>query len=300
MVRFRCMIPMFVAALLAWAGAPHLARGGPAGAAPATSEASACKRSAFRVVVDVGHSLEAPGARSSRGISEFVFNLFLAERIHEQLIGAGFGRTVLLITDGPARQSLFQRVARANSLAADLFLSIHHDSVPDMFLKKWEFEEEPRSFSDRFKGHSIFISNDNSDRAGSLAFAGLLGQELKARGLEYTPHYTEKFMGNRRRLLVDADAGVYRYDQLIVLKHTNMPAVLLESGSIINREEELRMGSAEHHELVSAAVADAVESFCASRRPRGPTAPAVRPVPAAKPAASPAAAALPAKPVKQR
>ena len=68
-----------------------------------------------------------------------------------------------------------ERVERANALGADLFLSIHHDSVPDQLLEKWEFEGEQRGFSDRFKGHSIFISDDNSDRAGSLLFARLLG-----------------------------------------------------------------------------------------------------------------------------
>ena len=78
-------------------------------------------------------------------------------------------------------------------------------------------------------------------------------------------------MGNRQRLLIDALAGVYRYDQLVVLRKTNMPAVLLEAGSIINRDEELRMGSAENQALISAAVADAVESFCTTRRPRAPT-----------------------------
>ena len=77
-------------------------------------------------------------------------------------------------------------------------------------------------------------------------------------------------MGHRQRLLIDAQAGVYRYDQLVVLKDTGMPAVLLEAGSIINREEELRMGSAEHQALVSAAVADAVRSFCSTHRPRTP------------------------------
>jgi N-acetylmuramoyl-L-alanine amidase len=75
-------------------------------------------------------------------------------------------------------------------------------------------------------------------------------------------------MGNRQRLLVDAREGVYRYDQLIVLKDTAMPSVLLEAGSIINREEELRMSSAEHQALVSAAVADAVRSFCSTHRRR--------------------------------
>jgi N-acetylmuramoyl-L-alanine amidase len=32
------------------------------------------------------------------------------------------------------------RVTRANALGADLFLSIHHDSVPEQFVEKWEFE----------------------------------------------------------------------------------------------------------------------------------------------------------------
>ena len=50
-------------------------------------------------------------------------------------------------------------------------------------------------------------------------------------------------MGHRRRELLDADAGVYRYDQLIVLRMTRMPAVLLEAGSIVNRQEELELGA---------------------------------------------------------
>ena len=217
------------------------------------------RRTPFRVIIDVGHTAQAPGAISARGVPEFVFNLNLAKRIEQQLLAAGFRRSVLLITEGPARKGLVERVKRANALGADLFLSIHHDSVPDKFLEKWEFEGEQRSFSDRFNGHSIFISDDNSDRAGSLLFARLLGSQLRKRGLQYTPHYTDRIMGNRQRLLIDAQAGVYRYDQLIVLRDTGMPAVLLEAGSIINREEELRMGSAEHQALVSAAVADAVE-----------------------------------------
>ena len=186
------------------------------------------------------------------------------------LLAAGFQRRVLLITEGPARKGLAERVRRAKELAADLFLSIHHDSVPRRFLEKWDVDGEERSFSDRFSGHSIFIPQDSNDYAGSLLFATLLGGQLQERGLKYTPHYTDPIMGNRKRLLVDAHAGVYRYDQLIVLRTTGMPAVLLEAGSIINREEELRMGSAEHHALTSAAVADAVTAFCAAQRPRPP------------------------------
>jgi N-acetylmuramoyl-L-alanine amidase len=255
------VLGLLIAASLAGATA-HTARAEP-------RPADGCRR-AFRVIIDVGHTERAPGATSARGVSEFVFNLNLARRIEQQLLAAGFRRSVLLITEGPSGKGLVERVNRANALGADLFLSIHHDSVPDEFLEKWEFEGEQRSFSDRFNGHSIFISDDNSDRAGSLLFARLLGSQLRKRGLQYTPHYTDPIMGHRQRLLIDAQTGVYRYDQLVVLRDTGMPAVLLEAGSIINREEELRMGSAEHQALVSAAVADAVKSFCTARRPRTP------------------------------
>ena len=167
----------------------------------------------------------------------------LAKRIQQQLLATGFGRTVLLVTDGPAKKSLHQRVARANSMSADLLLSIHHDSVPDMFLEKWHFEDEERSFSDRFKGHSIFVSRIAADRNGSLLFAQSAGQSIESARVAIHAALYRRFMGTRQRLLVDALAGVYRYDQLIVLKKTHMPAVLLEAGSIINRDEELLVGS---------------------------------------------------------
>ena len=83
--------------------------------------------------MDVGHTAQSPGARSARGYWEYDFNLRLATRIEQDLLHAGFGKTVLLITDGPTRKGLAERVARANALSPDLFLSIYHDLVPTRF-----------------------------------------------------------------------------------------------------------------------------------------------------------------------
>jgi hypothetical protein len=104
-------------------------------------------------------------------------------------------------------------------------------------------------------------------------------------------------MGHRRRPLIDAEAGVYRYDQLVVLRDTRMPAALLEAGSIIHRDEELLMATPEHQSLISAAVTDAVKAFCTARAPRSPGAANARRPPAApgaRRAARPAAATSPA------
>jgi N-acetylmuramoyl-L-alanine amidase len=232
---------------------------------PVKSGAASCTRPDFRVVLDVGHTAKSPGAKSARGADEFDFNLRLAKQIDQALLEAGFAKTVLMVTEGPGRRSMHARVARANKLSANLLLSIHHDSVPDRFLEKWDYNGKQKTFSDRFKGHSIFISDDNRDPKDSLLFGSMLGQQLKARGLQYTPHYTESFMGRWQRTLLDADAGVYRYDTLFVLKKTQMAAVLLEAGSIANRDEELVMASPERQQLIGAAVVDAVDGFCVAQ-----------------------------------
>jgi N-acetylmuramoyl-L-alanine amidase len=191
----------------------------------------------------------------------------LAEQIDGRLRKDGFVKTVLLITHGVGRPTLFKRADAANSSSANLLLSIHHDSVPDWLLEVWEFEGKPSHFNDRFGGYSIFISHDNPKFEASLMFAKLLGEQLRARGLQYARQYTEAFMGRYRRELADADAGVYWYDQLVVLKEARMPAALIEAGSIINRDEELQMNSPAYRDLLSSSVAAAVKAVCEAPAP---------------------------------
>ena len=80
--------------------------------------ADGCKRGEFRVIIDVGHTEQVPGAMSARGIPEFAFNLARAESIEQRLLAAGFRRSVLVITEGRTRGGLAERVERANDLAA--------------------------------------------------------------------------------------------------------------------------------------------------------------------------------------
>ena len=227
--------------------------------------AMVCDPSKFRIALDVGHTAASEGATSARNVAEFVFNLRLGQQIEEKLKAEGFAEARLLVTEGKARPSLVKRVAAANNLQANLFLSIHHDSVPNKFLEKWEFEGKKSYFSDRFSGYSVFVSENNPDFKTSLAFAELVAREMKAEGLQYARQYAQPIMGRDQHPLLDKETGVYSYDKLIVLKSTRMPAVLLEAGSIINRDEELRMDSAERRDIISSGVTAAVKEFCDPR-----------------------------------
>ncbi len=286
-------IGLSILALLLLAAGPQPARGEDPGAAAAAAKPDSCQRATFRVIVDVGHTLDVPGAMSARGVTEYAFNLQLSRDIEQALQDAGFAQAKLLITKTAPWRGLFERAANANNGHADLFIAIHHDSVPDKLMQTWEYAGAKQQYNDDYPGYAIFISNDNADRAGSLLFGHLLGKELQARGLQYTPHYTLPLMGNRRRVLLDAEAGVYRYDQLIVLRATRMPAVLLEAGSIVNRQEELQLATPERRALTSAAVAAAVKDFCATRS-ASVTARLAKPAP--KPAAQPVRATARAQP----
>jgi N-acetylmuramoyl-L-alanine amidase len=236
----------------------------------AVAGAAPCDRATFHTVLDVGHTPQAPGAISARGVPEYDFNLRLAQRIEREMQARGYAKTTLLLTQGEQLPGLIARVASANAAKADLFISIHHDSVPEALLANWDFLGAAGRHNDQFKGHSIFVSNQHQRYARSLAFARTLGLALKSRGLEYTPHYTDRIMGARRRQLIDREAGVYRFDRLYVLMQTKMPAVLLEAGSIIHRDEELLMESPERQAQIAEAVTDAVEKFCAARRTSAP------------------------------
>ena len=244
-----------------------LAALGPANLGALKPAPSPCDPATFRIVLDVGHTARSEGAISARNVPEFLFNLRLARRIEEQLKAEGFAETRLLVTEGRSRPSLVRRVDIANNWHADLFLSIHHDSVPNSLLENWEFADKKSHFSDRFSGYSVFVSHDNPDFRTSLAFAELIGREMKAQGLQYAQQYTQAIMGRYQHPLLDKETGVYAHDELAVLRKTRMPAVLLEAGSIINRDEELKMDSPERRDTVSGAVTAAVKNFCGLPEP---------------------------------
>lgn len=247
--------------------ATRLAALGPVALPPSVLKPAAakCDPSTFRIVLDVGHTAESEGAISARNVTEFAFNLRLARLIEERLKAEGFTETRLLLTEGRARPSLFKRVAAANNLHADLLLSIHHDSVPNKMLEDWEFEGKKSHFSDRFSGYSVFVSRDNPEFKTSLQFAELIAREMKAQGLQYAEQYSQAIMGRYQHPLLNKETGVYSYDELIVLRKTSMPSVLLEAGSIINRDEELKMDSPERRNIISSGVASAVKEFCEPR-----------------------------------
>ena len=93
----------------------------------------------------------------------------------------------------------------------------------------------------------------------SVRFARLLGAELVRSGMHFSRHHAEPIRGEGRAL-IDPQVGVYRYNGLTVLARTRAPAALLESGLIVNREDELALSSSETRSKIASAISAAVGS----------------------------------------
>lgn len=218
-----------------------------------------CINKELRIAIDIGHSPAQPGVISARGVTEYSFNLNLAHRLLSRLLKQGFSQTFIITSTNP-EMPLHARASFANARRADLLIAIHHDSVQPHYLSVWEFEGEQQRYSDRFQGYSLFISEHNGDYTGSLTFAHLLGDELNSLELKPTLHHAESIAGENR-LLLEAEKGIYRFDELLILKNSKMPAVLMECGVLVNRQEEKLLASSSYQQTLIAAIERAVLRF---------------------------------------
>ncbi len=175
------------------------------------------------MAIDIGHYPEEPGVISASGRPELEFNRGLAAEVRRSLEAAGF--EVRMIDTHPR---LGQRTRQARG--ANLFLSIHHDSVRERYLSK----------AQRFAGFSLFVSRFNPQPQKSLACASAIGAELRAAGFTASRYHADPVLGENRPFADEAN-GVHFYDNLAVGRSAAMPSVLVEAGVIVNREEESRM-----------------------------------------------------------
>ena len=209
------------------------------------------------IAVDVGHTLAAPGATSSRGRGEFDFNLALAREVAAALKTRDFA--VRPINEDGLIPSLKARPQAAEG--ADLLLSIHHDSVNAFELKSWEWQGRTFDYNDDFAGHSLFVSRDNPDTARSILCARVIGARLQRMGFEPT------HKNGRRRAYADPLHAVHYYDGLAVLRHARMPAVLFEAGVIKNRDEELLLRDSARIALMADGIATALAACLIAGQP---------------------------------
>ena len=211
------------------------------------------------VALDIGHTPKRAGCRSATGKTEYSFNKEIAQLVYTRLQGSE-SVLPLLVNEQGKEISLMERTKEAAARRAQLFVSIHHDAVNPKYMLPWVVNGARESYSDRFSGFSVFYSRKNLNLKSSVSFATLLGRRLRDAGFKPTWHHAEPIRGENRKL-VDKELGIYEFDDLIVLKTAKMPAVLVECGVIVNRNEEEALRSHAVRSRIAGAIASSIEAF---------------------------------------
>ena len=142
---------------------------------------------------------------------EYEFNLKIADVIAQSLHEAGFDKTVRLVTSGTRMAGLFEHAASANHLKADLFISIHHDSVPDNLKETWQYEGKKLSYSPRVSGYAVFVPM--TMQIAPRAWRSATRSVKNCRSTAYTtPRTTRSADGTIPPRTSRRGSGVYRYD----------------------------------------------------------------------------------------
>jgi len=196
------------------------------------------------VAVDVGHYRAEPGVLSASGIAEFEFNLQLAGEVGKHLEQSGLRVRMI----GEKGNLVFLNHRTRAAAGADLFVSIHHDSMREALLA---------TRRDELAGFSLFISRLNPQPEKSLVCASAIGAELRGAGFVPSRYHADPVLGENRPF-ADEVNGVHYYDNLAVAKTASMPALLVEAGVIVNRHEEAKLSDPAVRGRIAQAIARGV------------------------------------------
>lgn len=208
------------------------------------------------IVLDPGHNPADGGAISVRGTREIGYNDRFVAELAPALSAAGWR---VKVTRAPGESiSLLGRAQVADDMRATLFLSVHHDSVQLRCLR--QITKEGRTAFETLRptgGYSLYVSKENPDFTLSYQFATLLGEQLRALGRPPMLEHAGTACGESRPLL-DAQLGIYQYDHLAVLRHSKVPAVLLEVGVITDARDESYVNDAGNRRRMIAGIVRAI------------------------------------------
>jgi N-acetylmuramoyl-L-alanine amidase len=224
------------------------------------------------VVIDAGHGGHDPGA-GREPLVEKVLTLGLARALRDELLRGG-GVRVAMTRDDDRFLLLPERSGLARRLNADLFISIHADSVEGNDLARgasvYTLSERGtnetaarlaarENRADMVNGVSLASTSD----AVSAILVDLSQREAQAKSEEFA------------RLVLREASGAMRFHDravqsaaFVVLKSPDMPSALFESGYISNPEEAAMLASPAGRGNFARVTARAVRTYFARQAGR--------------------------------
>lgn len=231
------------------------------------------------IIVDAGHGGEDPGATGPRGTKEKDICLAIAQRVR-RMLEARSEYEVHMTRKDDRFIELIDRTRLANKWQGDLFVSIHANASPrrsargvsTYFLDNADDAESLR-VAERENGVIRKVSKDKGTRSDEYML------EITKASMAKTFHTTQSsvlaatvqsaMMKNLSKKYREVhDVGV-RSAQFFVLTGAEMPAILVETSFVSNREEEKRLREPRYQNLLAEAIVRGIDAFFESPQGRG-------------------------------
>ncbi|WP_187836705.1 N-acetylmuramoyl-L-alanine amidase family protein [Helicobacter pylori] len=218
-----------------------------------------------KIVLDAGHGGKDCGAMSANLVCEKDIVLEVVKFLHKELKTRGY--SVLLTRDKDIYIDLVGRTELANRKSADLFISVHANSIPK------------HSTSNAHGIETYFLSTARSERARKVA-----EQENKD-DVNLMDYFSKSLLLNSlntqrlivsNKLAIDVQYGMLQsirknYPDVVdggvregpfwVLAGALMPSILIEIGYNSHAIESKRIQSKPYQKILAKGIADGIDSF---------------------------------------
>ncbi|MGB0683760.1 MAG: N-acetylmuramoyl-L-alanine amidase [Magnetovibrionaceae bacterium] len=245
--------------------APQISRFGLPPLKPAAFVAPRQSRARGRlIVIDPGHGGVDPGAIAPSGIYEKHIALAFSRELRNQLEAAGY--RVKLTRDRDIFIRLRDRVTFAREAEADLFISVHADSIKRRdvrglavyTLSEKASDDEAAALAEK-ENKSDLIAGINLENE-SDDVANILIDLAQRETMNESSRFAELLVGKlKRRTKVLKNS--HRFAGFRVLKAPDVPSVLLELGFLSNRQDEKALKTKSYRRKLATATVEGVEAF---------------------------------------
>jgi N-acetylmuramoyl-L-alanine amidase len=223
------------------------------------------------IVIDPGHGGIDPGATGHQGLKEKDVALDIALRLRDKLSESGKYR-ILLTREKDRKVFLKERVAFAKENRADLFISIHINSLPPgasalNYVETYYFgphtDQRSLQLAEKENRDSDYAMGDFRE---VIARIGDTLKTEESRELANSIH--RRLYSNLRRRnpgLIDAGS---KTGPFMVLLGVDVPSVLVEVSCISNKAEETRLSMPEYRDGVAGFLEAGIVEYLEQRAER--------------------------------
>ena len=223
------------------------------------------EKTKFIIVIDPGHGGKDPGAIGYSGIKEKDINL-IASRLLQKKINTFKNIEAYLTRNNDKYINLHDRYKIARIYKADLFISIHSDSVKNKNVRGYSiFTLDENKASDPLAAELAKSENESEFVAG-IDFKN----EIQSTQVHLQSSYQRRSLNNsvtlanlilKKLSVLNTTSRGRRYAGFAVLKAPAIPSVLIEMGFLSNKVDERNLKDENYLNKLTSLISEALYEY---------------------------------------